>query len=274
MPEIHPTAVLEGNISLADDVVIGPHCVLQGDVTIGSATRLIGNCYITGTLVMGQRNLVYPFTCIGFAGQDANYPHDKYEPGIVIGDDNTFREGVTIHRATRDIPTTIGNNNVFMTTSHVGHDCQIANNTILVTDSTLGGHVYIQDDVIIGGGTGVHQFVSIGAGAFLHGGSFTTFDVAPYFMLTGGNIVGSLNLVGMRRSGMDREDITKRKEIFKLLYRSDHIFSKSLELLKDDDDPIAMEYVAFIEASRRGLVKPELQRRSQRRGSAISHESS
>lgn len=272
MAQIHPTAIVDGNISLADDVVIGPHCVLQGDITIGSETRLVGNCYLTGTLTMGSRNVVYPFACIGFAGQDVNYPHDKYEPGIAIGNDNTFREGVTVHRATQNIPTTIGNNNLFMTTSHVGHDCQLANNIVQVTDSTLGGHVHLQDNILIGGGTGLHQFVTIGKGAMLGGQFFTTLDVLPYFMLTGGNIVGSLNLIGMRRSGMAQEEITKRKEIFKLFYRSGNTINTSVKQLKQDGDPISLEYVEFIESSRRGIVRPYSQRRRERRGSALTND--
>lgn len=274
MPQIHPTALIDGNISIADDVVIGPHCVLEGDITIGSKTRFIGNCYLTGKLVIGERNIVYPFSCIGFAGQDNNYPHDKFEPGILIGDDNIFREGVTIHRATRDLPTTIGNKNVFMTTTHIGHDCQIGHNTTLATDVTMGGHVHLHDNVIVGGCAGVHQFVSIGKGAMLGGLFFTTLDVPPYFMLTGSNIVGSLNLIGMRRSGMTSEDITKRKEIYKLLYRSGNTIKNSLAQLKEDDDPIALEYVEFIETSRRGIVRPYVQKRSERRGSAIPHDQS
>jgi UDP-N-acetylglucosamine acyltransferase len=272
MPQIHSTAILEGDIALADDVVVGPHCVLEGDITIGSGTRLIGNVYLTGKLAIGERNVVYPFSCIGFAAQDVNFPHDKYEPGIVIGDDNTFREGSTVHRATQDAPTTIGNDNMFMTTSHVGHDCQVANNVTIVTYSGLGGHVHVQERVIIGGGTIVHQFVSIGTGAMLGAGLFVTQDIPPFFMLTGINIVGSVNLVGMRRGGMDGEEITRRKDIFKLLYRSGNTIKSSMEVLEQDGDVVAMEYVEFAKSSRRGLVPPQHQARSQRRGMASVNE--
>lgn len=272
MPEIHSTAIVEGDVTLADDVVIGPHCVLDGNITIGSGTRLIGNVYLTGTLVIGERNILYPFTCIGFAAQDVNYPPDKFEPGIVIGDDNTFREGSTVHRATQDSPTTIGNDNMFMTSSHVGHDCQVANNVTIVTGGGLGGHVHVQDRVIIGGATIIHQFVTIGKGAMLGAGLFAAQDVAPYFMLTGINIIGSINLVGMRRSGMDREEITRRKEIFKLMYRSEDTIKNSLESLEQDGDRVAMEYVAFAKSSRRGLVAPQHKTRNQRRGMASVNE--
>ncbi len=272
MPEVHSTAIVEGDVTLADDVVIGPHCVLEGDITIGEGTQIIGNVYLTGKLVLGERNVLYPHTCIGFAAQDVNYPPDKFEPGIVIGDDNTFREGSTVHRATQDSPTTIGNGNMFMTSSHVGHDCQIANNITIVTGGGLGGHVHVQNRVIIGGATIVHQFVTIGTGAMLGAGLFTAQDVAPYFMLTGINIVGSVNLVGMRRSGMDRQDISRRKQIYTSLYRSDQTLKNSLEALEHDGDVIAMEYVAFGKSSRRGLVAPQHITRNQRRGMASVNE--
>jgi len=272
MPEIHSTAIVDTEVTLADDVVIGPHCVLVGNITIGKGTRLIGNVYLTGTLVIGERNVLYPFTCIGFAAQDVNYPPDKFEPGIVIGNDNTFREGSTVHRATQDSPTTIGNDNMFMTSSHVGHDCLLANNVTIVTGGGLGGHVHVQDRVIIGGATIVHQFVTIGTGAMLGAGLFATQDIAPYFMLTGINIIGSVNLVGMRRSGMDGEEITRRKDIFKLLYRSEDTIKNSLKTLEQDGDGVAMEYVEFAKSSRRGLVAPQHKTRNQRRGMASVNE--
>ncbi len=268
MPTIHPTAIIDQQVSLADDVTIGPHCVLEGEISIGSGTTLIGNVYLTGKLTMGERNVVYPFSSIGFCAQDINFPHDQYEPGIVIGNDNTFREGVTIHRATQEAPTTIGNHNFLMTTSHVGHDCQIGNNNTIVTDVSLGGHVHMQDHVIIGGGSVVHQFVSIGTGAMVAGGIFITGDVAPHFMATGSNIIGSVNLVGMRRKDISREEIKERQDIYKLIYRSGNSVAKSVEALQALGSPTSSEYVSFIEQSRKGLVPPLTETRKSKRGVA------
>jgi len=273
MQQIHSTAILEGDISLGDDVIIGPHCVLQGEIAIGTGTKIIGNAYLTGKLHVGERNTIYPFTCIGFAAQDINYSSDQFEPGIVIGDDNTFRESVTVHRATQNVPTTIGNNNFLMTTVHVGHDCQIGNNVTLVTDAAIGGHVHLHDKVIVGGASSVHQFVTVGTGAMLAGNVITTYDVLPYFLLTGYNIVGSINIVGMRRSGMDREEITRRKEIFKLLYRSDYSHNNAVEMLKKQNDPVALEYVEAIESSRRGIVPRTHAPRNARRGTSLETKS-
>ena len=268
MSEIHPTAIIDPEVSLADDVTIGPHCVLSGDITIGSGTTLIGNVYLTGKLVMGESNVVYPFTSIGFAAQDVNFSNDMAEPGIVIGNHNTFRESVTIHRATQDRPTTIGNHNLFMTTSHAGHDCQVGNHNTIVTDVSLGGHIHVSDHVIIGGGTVVHQFVSIGTGAMIAGGIFITGDVAPHFMATGSNIIGSVNLVGMRRKNFDRTEIKERQDVYKLIYRSGNSIAKSVKALKALGTPTSLEYVAFIEQSRKGLVPPLTETRKLKRGVA------
>ena len=269
MAQIHPSAVLDGNITIADDVVVGPNCVLQGDIVIGSGCHLVGSVYLNGKLVMGSRNVVYPFSCIGFAAQDIQFPHDQFEPGIVIGNDNTFREGCTVHRATQKIPTTIGNHNLLMTTSHVGHDSQVANRVTLVTDSALAGHVHVHDKVIVSGSSAAHQFVTLGCGAMLAGGLVTTYDVLPHFLLTGYNIVGSINLVGMRRSGMSSDEITRRKEIYKLLYRSEHTLSRAIEILRSQEDAVAQEYIDAIDHSRRGIVPKATNKRTARRGSVI-----
>ncbi len=270
MPEIHPTAILDGDIKLADDVVIGPHCVLTGDITIGSGTTLIGNCYITGQLTMGCNNTVYPFCTLGFAAQDVSCPSDYYEPGIVIGDDNTFRESFTVHRATKDVPTTIGNKNLFMAQSHVGHDCVIGSNNTLVNCVLLAGHVHIKDRVLIGGDAAVHQFVTIGSGAMIIGMGYASYDVLPYMMITGPNIIGSINIVGMRRSGMSKDNIQRRKEIYKLLYKSGKTIKCAAEQLKADGDEIALEYVAYIEQSRRGVIPAFHAKRTERRGVTIT----
>ncbi len=269
MAQVHPTALLEGNITLNDDVVVGPNCVLRGDITIGSGTELIGSSYFTGKLVMGERNIVYPFSSIGFAAQDINYAADQYEPGIVIGNDNTFREGCTVHRATQELPTTIGDHNVLMTTAHVGHDCQIGNHVTIVSNTCLGGHVHVHDNALLGGSSGAHQFVTIGKGAMIAAFVMTTYDILPYFMLTGINVVGSINVIGMRRTGMEPSEITSRKDIYKLLYRSKHSLGKAIELLRDRDDAIAMEYIEAIDTSRRGIVPLPSEHRAARRNMAV-----
>jgi len=255
MPEIHRTALLEGDVELGDEVVIGPHCVLTGPITLGAGCRLIGNVYLHGPLEMGRENVVYPFACLGFAPQHVKYDPDSSGEGLEIGDENTFREQVTIHRAFQEEgPTRIGNRNYFMATSHAGHDCRIGDGCTVVNGALLAGHVTVGDGVIVGGGTAVHQFVRLGRGAMLSGAMATGLDIPPWFMLTGTNICGSVNLVGLRRSGMSREEIEDVRWAYRTLYREGRSMKAALEDLKQRAErPIVAAYIAFIETTQRGI---------------------
>jgi UDP-N-acetylglucosamine acyltransferase len=255
MAEIHPTADLQGDVELAADVVIGPHCVLIGPLRLGPGCRLTGHVYLHGPLIMGSENLVYPFTCLGFAPQHARFDPATPGRGLLIGDGNTFREHVTVHRAfTDERPTLIGDRNLFMVGSHVGHDCHVGNECTLVNSVALGGHVVMADRAIVGGGTVVHQFVRIGRGAMLSGGLGATMDVPPFFMLTGINVCGSLNLVGMRRAGMPRADIDEVRWVYRTLYREGLALRSAIDVLRTRADrPLIREYVEFLDSSTRGI---------------------
>jgi len=256
MPEIHPTSIIDGEATLADDVVIGPGCVLSGPVALGPGTRLIGHVYLTGPLTMGRDNLVYPFACIGFAPQHAKY--DPREPGLgtTIGDRNTFREHATVHRAfAEDHPTTIGDRNFFMAGSHVGHDSRVGDDCTLVQSAMLGGHAVVDNRVTIGGTTGVHQWCRVGRGAMLRGGVATSVDVPPFFMLTGINVVGGVNLVGLRRGGFARDEIDDVRWAYRVLCRQNLSMTTAIEALRARSDrPLIREYIDFIESSKRGIA--------------------
>ena len=253
---VHPTAILDGDVVLADDVHVGPHCVLSGSVRIGPGSRLIGNVYLTGPLTLGAENTIYPFVCLGFAPQHAKFDPNEPGRGLEIRDGNTFREHVTIHRAfTDDDPTRIGDRNMFMASSHAGHDCQIGSDCTLVNASHLGGHVEVADGVIVGGGTVVHQFCRLGRGAMLSGGMATSLDVPPHFMLTATNLCGAVNLIGLRRGGVPREEIDTIRWVYRTMYRTGASIATATEMLRErEDDPIVAEYIAFIEGSKRGIV--------------------
>jgi UDP-N-acetylglucosamine acyltransferase len=259
MPEIHPTSHLSGDIDLADDVRVGPGCVLDAPsgtaIRIGAGTRLIGSVYLQGPLTMGERNTIYPFVCLGFAPQDFKWDPANPGAGLVIGDDNTFREHATVHRATSDErPTRIGNANFFMAGSHAGHDSTVGNNCIFANNAAIGGHVRVDDRANIGGATMIHQYARVGRGAMLSGGVGATMDIPPFFMLTGINVVGSMNLIGMRRSGMSRDDIDHVRWVYRTLYRQGLSIRSALERLRDRADrPIVAEYIDFIESSHRGI---------------------
>src|SRR5688572_28308164 len=171
MAQVHATAILEGDIQLGDDVIVGPNCVLNGPITIGAGTRLIGNVYLQGPLTMGERNTIYPFVTLGFPPQDLKWDPAVAGAGLVIGSGNTFRESVTIHRATsHETPTSVGDKNYWMVNSHAGHDCRIGSNCIFANGTLLGGFVRVDDRVTTGGNTMVHQYCRVGRGAMLSGG--------------------------------------------------------------------------------------------------------
>jgi UDP-N-acetylglucosamine acyltransferase len=256
MPTIHPTAVLEGDVELADDVIIGPGCVLNGTVTIGAGTRLMGQNHVYGRSIIGKDNILWPGAIIGGAPQDINFDPDCEAPGLVIGDRNVFREFATVHRGKTEEPTRIGDDNYFMTSSHVGHDSVLGNNIQMATGVMLAGHTIIDDRVIIAGGGAVHQFVRVGTGSLISGLSGATLDVPPWFIVTGISICSSLNLIGMRRSGMSSEEIESRRWVYKTLFRQRRSVSGALDALRSrHDDPIVAEYVDFIESSDRGICR-------------------
>ena len=261
MPTIHPTSIIEGDVQLADDVVIGPWCVVTGTVHIGAGTRLMAQNYITGRSEIGEGNTFWPGAVIGGAPQDINFDHECEEPGLVIGDNNMFREGVTVHRGKTNEPTRIGNDNYFMTNSHIGHDSVLGNNIQIATGSMLVGHSTIEDRVILGGGAAIHQFVRVGTGAFISGLSGASLDVPPWFIVTDISICSSLNLIGMRRFGMTAEEIETRRWVYKTLFRQRRTVTGALEVLRSrHDDPIVATYIDFIEASERGLCRGPLRK--------------
>ena len=258
MPVIHPTTIIEGDVKLSDDVELGPYCVVDGSlgrVEVGAGCRIRGNAYLTGPLTLGPRNTVYPFVSIGFAPQDFKWRPDDAGAGVKIGSGNIFRENVTIHRATnQEVPSTIGDENFFMSCSHAGHDHRIGNHCVFASGAMLGGHVRVDDRAIVGGLTGVHQHVRIGRNTMLSGCIAAGYDVPPYFMLTALNVVGSLNMIGLRRSGAPPSTIDTVRWVYKTLYRRGLSMRRAVDELRTRaDDPLVLEYIDFIESSKRGI---------------------
>ena len=265
MTDVHPTAILEGQVELAEDVSVGPYCVLDatlGPIELGRGTRLYANVYLYGPLSLGAANVLYPGACLGFAPQSLEYDPARAGRGLVVGDHNTFRETVTIHRAmTEEGPTRVGSHNYFMACSHAGHDSRIGDHCVLANGAAVGGHAVIEDRVMAGGHATVHQFCRIGRGAALSGSVGTGRDVPPYFTLTGINICGSVNLVGMRRQGMSRDEIEDVRWAFRILCRGGLPRSQALSALAERAErPIVAEYISFVEATRKGICTAWAQR--------------
>ncbi|MGI9013457.1 MAG: acyl-ACP--UDP-N-acetylglucosamine O-acyltransferase [Phycisphaerales bacterium] len=254
MADVHPSALLEGDIHLADEVVIGPGCVLRGRIEVQAGCTIIGNAWLQGPLTLGKGNVVYPFVCLGFAPQHTAVDPNTDGAGVVIGKGNTFREHVTVHRAMKEQPTTIGNSNYFMGSSHVGHDGIVGNNCTLVQGSTMGGHAQLADRVVLSGGAGVHQFCRVGRGGMIGRGAGVSSDVPPWFTVTATNLAGAVNVVGLRRSGASKEDIDDVRWVYRMLYRSGLPFRSALAALQERAErPFVAESIAFIEAAKRPI---------------------
>ena len=187
-----------------------------------------------GPMVIGEGNDFWPFSCIGVAPQTSHFDPSVEGPGTVIGDQNVFREHSSVHRSIHETdPTRIGDRNLFMDSAHAGHDVVMGNGIVLANGSALGGHVIVEDDVIIGGNAAVHQFVRVGRGAMMSGLAGTALDVMPWFMVTRLNVAGSFNVIGLRRQGFSREDIHTVRWVYRLFCRNGHTVGEAIEQLNE-----------------------------------------
>ncbi len=255
--QIHPSATIEGEVTLGEGVTVGPNCILDGTVGpvhIGDGSRLLGNCFVTGPTMMGCENTLWPGSAIGGPPQDVNFDPMTAGSGLIIGDRNIFREGASVHRGKTEAPTRIGDDNYFMSNSHAGHDCVLGNRIQLASGALLAGHVTVGDRVIFGGNAAAHQFVRIGAGAMIRGLSGASLDVPPWCINYEIGRIAGLNLIGMRRSGMSESEFARRREVYRVMYRQGLSMPSVIKLLREAGDPVAIEYADFIESSDRGVA--------------------
>ena len=256
---IHPTAVIDPGAKLDPTVSVGPYAVIGGHVTIGAGTSVGPHAVIEGRTEIGRENQIFQFASIGAIPQDLKY-HGE-ESTLKIGDRNKIREFVTIHLGTEDGGgiTTVGNDNLFMAYSHVAHDCLVKNHVILANAATLAGHVEVDDFVILGGLSAVHQFARIGCHVMASGGSMIAQDVAPYSIVQGdrAKTVG-LNLTGLKRRGYSAEALANIKQMYKLVFRSNLKLEDAVKQIAEDFDTDKSEvatYLEFLKKSERGLAR-------------------
>lgn len=257
MIEIHPTAIVHPGAQMGADCFIGPYCIIGGHVSLGEACRLHAHVVMDGHTTLGCRNEIFPFACIGLRTQDL-----KWKGGMTrteIGDDNTFREYVTIHSATQDGDVTrVGSHNHLLAYCHVAHNALIGNHVIMSNVATLAGHVKVEDYAVIGGLAAVHQFCRIGTMSIIGGCSKVVQDVPP-FMLVDGNPgqTRTVNKVGMKRNGVSEEAQTAIKQAYKLLFREGLTIPNALARIEAElpSLPEIQHLVAFARASERGLSK-------------------
>ena len=255
---IHPTAVIAPDAKLAADVQVGPYSIIGAGVEIGPGTRIGPHAVIHGPTRIGAENRIFQFASVGDAPQDKKYRDEPTR--LEIGDRNVIRECVTLNRGTTKEAgvTRIGHDNLFMSYSHIAHDCVVGSNCVFANCATLGGHVYIGDWVIMAGFSGVHQFCRVGAHAFIANNAAVTRDVPPYVMTVGQPATAhSINSEGLKRRGFTAEQIRNLRNAFRLLYRSGLKLAdaeRELQALARDQPEVAA-LVEFLPTSTRSIVR-------------------
>ena len=255
---IHSTAIISPDAQLEEGVEIGPYVVIGSDVKIGKNTVIGPHTVIDDYVHIGEGNRIFQFCSIGAPPQDLKFGGEKTR--VIIGNCNTIREFVTIHRATTaDIGVTIiGDNNLLMAYVHIAHNCKLANNIVMVNYAGLAGHIHVEDYAIIGGLTGIHQFCRIGAHCIIGGASAVVKDVPPYTLVQGNHAkLFGLNLVGLKRRNFSEKTIKAIKDDYQIIFRSDLLLEAALKKAQDEveDIPEVNHLIKFIKESTRGVCR-------------------
>ncbi|HEY1787154.1 MAG TPA: acyl-ACP--UDP-N-acetylglucosamine O-acyltransferase [Verrucomicrobiae bacterium] len=251
---IHPTAIIHPGAKLDSTVRVGPFAVIDEGVELGANCVIGPHVYLTGLAKIGAGNTFHAGGVIGDAPQDLKY---KNEPtGLRIGDNNVFREQVTIHRSTKTAgETIIGSRNYFMQHSHVAHNCAIGDDTIIAGGALLAGHVIVQDRAFISGNCLVHQFCRVGRLAMMQGGASISKDLPPFCVAFRSNEMCGLNVVGLRRAGFSAGERLELKQLYKALFRSEKTFRDSLDEAKTNfSSAPAKILLDFVTEAKRGIV--------------------
>lgn len=254
---IHPSAVIDPKAELAAGVRVGPYSVIGPDVHLGEATEVGAHAVLEGRVRIGARCRIGHGAVIGGLPQDFKF-REGTPVGVRIGDETAVREYATIHRATREgDDTRIGDRCLIMASSHVAHDCVIGNQVVIINYAGLTGHVTVEDCATIGGLTGIHPFSRIGTYAYVGGCSKVTQDVPPFVMVDGAPATArAVNVIGMRRGGIDAAGRRQVQAAFRLLYRSGIAPGTAVRRVKEElgGHPLVAKMVEFIEGSKRGIV--------------------
>ena len=256
---IAETAVIHPDALLAADVEVGPYAVIGAHVTIGAGSVIGPHVRIDGPTTIGERNRFVGQASIGTEPQDLKFRGERTE--LRIGNDNVFREFVTLNRGTTGggAITTIGSNNFFMAYAHVAHDCHVGSNTIFANNATLAGHVDVGDFATIGAFSAVHQFCRVGDHAFIGGGSICTQDVLPYVKTVGNRPAKTygINNVGLERKGFPKETIEALQRAYRILTRSKLLLNDALERIETELGFVSevRGFVEFIRTAKRGVIR-------------------
>ena len=256
MSNIHSTAIVSKSAEIAEDVQVGPYSVIGPNVKIGSGTWIGPHVVVEGYTTLGSKNRLFQFSPVGSAPQDFKY---KGEPTLLnIGNSNIIREYVTIQPGTiqAEGKTVVGNGNLFMASSHVGHDSVVGNGNVFANNVALAGHVNIQNQVIIGGMVGIHQFCTIGDNAMLSGGSMVVKDVPPYCIAQGDRArLRGLNTIGLQRAGFSKDQIIDIRKVYRNLFKSSGKMSERIASIPQEitSKSHISTLIEFIKSSQRGI---------------------
>ena len=255
---IHPQAIIDPSARLASDVTVGPWTYIGPNVEIGAGTRIESHVVIKGPTKIGANNHIYQFASVGEDCQDLKYDGEPTE--LVIGDNNTIREGCTIHRGTVQDQgiTRIGNHNLFMANVHVAHDCVVGSHIIIANNAALAGHVHVDDHTILGGFTAVHQFCRIGAHVMCGAGTVVLQDIPAYTLATGNAAKPhGINAEGLRRRGFSAESIRALKNAYKTVYRQNLTLSDAIDKLavEASSEPALDALLRSLRNSTRGIIR-------------------
>lgn len=257
--QIHPTAIVAPGAKLGRNNRIGAYAIIEDGVELGDDNNIAAHAVLKFGTRMGNRNRVYEQAVLGGAPQHVKFTDETVPTYVDIGNDNVFREAVTVNRAYQEGKSTVlGDGNYLMYSAHIGHDVSIGNHNVFVTSSGIGGHVTIQDRAFISGGVMVHQFVHIGSYAMIGGNSKITQDVLP-FMITDGNpaTVRGLNVVGLKRADFKLDDIRALKQAYRILFDKNRTLEENLADLHALDHSLVARLADFVAAAERGFHRAE-----------------
>ncbi len=253
---IHPTAIVDDQAKLAENVSLGPYAVIGPNVTLASGVSVGAHAVVTGPTTVGKDCTIFAHAAIGGDAQDMKFKGE--EAFLTIGERNTFREFATVNRGTMGGTTTIGDDNLFMAYTHVAHDAIIGNRCVFANSANIAGHVLIEDNVVLGGLVGVHQHCRIGRCAMVGGGGMAAQDVPPFTIAQGDRArLFGLNIVGLRRNGFSLDVVNALKGAYRELFHQGLPLRIALEQVREvyAEVPEVAELVTFIEASTRGICR-------------------
>ncbi|MBK6865426.1 MAG: acyl-ACP--UDP-N-acetylglucosamine O-acyltransferase [Ideonella sp.] len=262
MAAIHPTAIVDAGAQLAESVSVGAYTLIGAQVRVGEGTTIGGHCVIEGRTAIGRDNRIFQFSSLGAVPQDKKYAGEPTE--LVIGDRNTIREFCTFNLGTAQDSgvTRVGDDNWIMAYVHIAHDAQVGSQTVLANNATLAGHVHVGDWAIVGGLSGIHQFVKVGAHAMIGFQSHVAQDVPPFMMVDGHPLaVRGFNLEGLRRRGFTAARIAAVKQMHRLLYRDGLTLEQARERIaalaaEQPEARVEIELMsAFLAGARRGIAR-------------------